>query len=123
MYTQSSLRASDVLFQENKAQHGGAVYVLFAYNTFFSNATFVNNTAAVGGAVHFYGLGTERIHQSVLLDNKAADYGGAIYVLFNGEYTKLNLSDSTIRRNTATIGGAQEQNQIDFSENWLLLSF
>ena len=72
---------SDVIFANNSAVYGGAVYDNGDYSSFY-NSTFVNNSAVYGGGSYNHGLGNS--YFNVTFNNnvaKGGDYsnGGAIF--------------------------------------------
>ncbi|MCD4818344.1 MAG: hypothetical protein K8S23_06600 [Candidatus Cloacimonetes bacterium] len=70
------------LFQNNRAEKGGAIYVR-AFDSGFVNNTFSNNNAEYGGAIYFGDYSDyNHVMHCVFKDNSAVQSGGAIYVEF-----------------------------------------
>ncbi|MBR6993074.1 MAG: Ig-like domain repeat protein, partial [Methanobrevibacter sp.] len=67
---------------------------------------FINNTADVGGAVSISSgtTGTFAIDDCTFTENKANDYGGAVYEYTGG--SDIAISNSDFNKNTAVVGGA-----------------
>ena len=105
---------STVMFFNNSASLGGAIYSFFSSNLTFSNTTavtFRDNIAAFGGALNFYGYSLVFFQGDVnctimFNNNKATQNGGAIYlqkhsgIVFQGSLTVK------FHNNEATLGGA-----------------
>ncbi len=120
------LTARDTIFTNNTAKSkGGAVYTANSSETYitryneFTNCTFKNNQATLGGAVSIYSTNAEFANGGIatitdctftsniaasMTSTSAASYGGAIYV---ERKSSLTIDNSTFKQNTArSEGGA-----------------
>jgi hypothetical protein len=96
-----TLNITNSTLSNNITTGGGGAVTSFS-NTTITNSIFDLNSGSGGGAV-FLGGGTHTITTSTFIDNFSGDNGGAILV---GQFTTLNISSSTIYRNTTGgIGG------------------
>ncbi len=103
-----TMRIDNVVFQNNSAKDGGAIYDLSANVSWpITNTTFSGNNAELNGGA-LYLLGTSQItisasseDESLFSGNTAVAQGGAIY-----NKVDLTIADSTLRNNTAWEGGA-----------------
>ena len=98
-------------FDDNEAQHGGAIALLFGAKMDISCSTFNNNTSIDGGAIYITGTGEGnhgfKIDDCKFSGNKARGIGGTIYVMWTGpEHYLINISDSVFNHNRAGTGGA-----------------
>ena len=128
--------SSTVMFHNNNATQGAAIYSSYHSNLIFSNnttATFIANAAAFGGALnsHSYSLITFQgdVNSTIVFDNnKATQNGGAIYLQKHSEMIFKEVSIVIFQNNEATLGGAINCNSnsditskrnpnITFSEN------
>ena len=82
--------------------YGGAVYIGDgSTDIFFKNCMFENCTASTGGAFHI-GMSSVTLNNCAILNNRADQNGGAIYLKTGGQ---LNLQDSRFSYNYALTGG------------------
>ena len=91
------------IFENNNVSDvGGALYIADSngHITIVDNCTFINNSAASGGAVFDYANLT--LNNSVFINNTAEEAGGAIYLYHNS----LRLNNATVEGSTAQWGGA-----------------
>jgi len=106
----AAAEARNVVFENNSAKYGGAIYVLISSTLRVSHSRFQGNAAAYrGGAVNVQGHA--EISHSVFSGNTAGSDGGAI---FTDEI--LRITNSTFEQNTADEGGAL---YVDSSEVYL----
>lgn len=91
-------------FSENCGKDGGAIYCDWREPT-IENCTFTNNAAQVdGGALFFYSISTT-VNDSIIRDNTALRYGGAIYYDAGKNVLKGSPDKGTsIERNKASNG-------------------
>ena len=89
-------------FEKNSAgsNNGGALYIQ-GKNTFVFNATFIDNKASKGAAVHVASENVT-INESRFIKNTGSSMGGAIYVTKNN----VSIINSTFAENIANSGGA-----------------
>ena len=103
--TNSNLTVIDSNFTDNNAnQNGGAIYVFTNSTLTIYNSNFTGNNATLnGGAI--YGSSDVNIHiNKTVLSENTARYGGAI---FGG---RINISNSSLVGNNASVGGAISNN-------------
>ena len=115
-----NLSVSSSTFTNNQAiRHGGAIGSYYTFSV--SGSTFTNNQAHYGGAivcsmandntiVHLY---VNAVSNCTFTDNKATNYGGAIY----NNYMNLFMTNSTFTNNQAKEGGAIYSNEYNISVN------
>lgn len=95
----------NVVFSQNTAQTGGAIYnmreLLIQDSKFNNNIATADddNDDAVGGAI-YNDIGLLNVINTSFMENEA-EYGGAIF-----NFSELTISDSTFTGNTATRSGA-----------------
>ncbi len=94
------LMLDHLLFVNNSASNGGAIYNVFGSGT-LKNTTFINNTASNNGGViaNSYKL---VIKNSTIMNSKAGNYGGVVY---NNVTGTINITNVTVKNNTANVGG------------------
>lgn len=103
----SNLSLRDSTLDNNSANSlGGAIGATDGSTITIEECTFSGNNAAnTGGGAIFVGNGgvvsNVDINRSAF-ENNTAIYGGALYF---GDYSKANVSDSTLANNSATMGG------------------
>lgn len=98
------------LFQNNQAEHGGAVTHEAGdnanLNAQYLNCQFVENTAtANGGALYFLSDNNQngsQIYQSIFKNNSAGNEGGAIGIYIDEGNTNLQSMNNLFLDNTAT---------------------
>ena len=99
----TALLNNDVIFENNRAQQGGAIFNLGSLTIYESSAS--DNTANVnGGAV--VNLGYLRSQDISFKRNAADAYGGAIFNL-----GRMNMNYVTLEQNTAGIDGGAVYNR------------
>lgn len=108
--TATSINITGLTFKNGKSSNDGGA-ILFDTAVISNsniNATFINNTAATGGAIYTtkqqYGLMNNVNISGKFIDNHAIKYyGGAIYLYIPVSNSKIN---ATFINNTAKVGGA-----------------
>jgi predicted outer membrane repeat protein len=99
IYLEAMIHLSDATFDNNSADEGGALHVRGIDPATLTGVTFSGNSARLGGAID----GGNLILTDVTFDgNSAADDGGAFHS-FGGA---MSWADVTFVNNTATRGGA-----------------
>ena len=95
-----NLTVRDSVFVNNSATNGGAIYSVGALTV--EESEFVNNTAQSGGAIYYNLVNGEfNVIDSIFIDNKATQRGGAIFV----GYGLPTVEGSEFYNNTATANG------------------
>lgn len=93
----SAAAVEDSIFTDNSADSGGAVHNGENATLIVTGSTFTNNTGGnYGGAIVNYGK--FNLEESILVQNSAAGYGGALYTGFDD----CNISNSTFESNRVT---------------------
>ena len=108
IYAQSVLKLIDSTFKYNKAEScGGAIHYSNEDQLEIKKCTFESNEVkgaildvCHGGAIYTDFGGSLRIEKCIFTNNKAYDYGGAIYA-----QSALRLIDSTFKNNKAEENG------------------
>ena len=109
------LSVENSVFKNNRAtQHGGAIYSLT--ESTIKNTSFENNLAqdfydCGGGAIYTANAETDII-DSEFINNRAENYGGAIYS--DGD---LTITNTSFKRNNAYKGGVIKQHKKNLSIN------
>ncbi len=108
IYVGGTILANDTEFENNTAySKGGAVYVTHTRDDAlslpeFTDCSFLNNTAASGGAITAYAANMSLIEGSTVtlencvIKNNEANNGGAIYISYK---STVNLKDTLIENN------------------------
>jgi hypothetical protein len=95
-------RITGSLIADNRARDfGGGVFALDRLE--IVDSSIVNNSAAHGGGVGDFDVGTVRIERSLIAQNQAREYGGGILAATTG--SALEILNSTVTGNRATLGG------------------
>ena len=91
-------------FVGNRAQRGGAIY-LIGFSLTITDSTFTSNTASEsGGAIHAANVAPVLI-RTRFINNTAEDNGGSIYLIRNADaVTGLSVFQSYFYNSTATSG-------------------
>jgi len=108
IFTEMTTRILHSRFEENKAEKAGGAVAVGKNVTLcvISNASFIKNRATVGGALSLERLSSLKIYEDTILqDNVATMYGGAMYIQLTGKLVYLFLSGSVVSGNRATVGG------------------
>ena len=102
--SESTLNISRSRCFRNKANgHGGALEVLNQAYCIISESSFVRNSAEQGGAIAAYNQVQLTIDKSLLKENDANGYGGALTIWENSD---LHVRETTWIGNLASHGGA-----------------
>jgi predicted outer membrane repeat protein len=97
IYNRGNLTVRNVVFINNIAQNGGAIYNTTSVGrATITNSHFENNNGSNFGGAIFNNAASVTINSSVLIDNRTTGGGGAIY-----NTGTLVVNDSTLINNTA----------------------
>ncbi len=112
--TAGELEIKNNLFRDNQADFGGAIFLNEGSDQInITKNRFYNNQAHnSGGALMLRALSTGQTYEldsNVLLNNQAAEIGGALYALGQGGL-RVNIINSTLGMNQADQGGALASN-------------
>lgn len=92
------LKLNNCYFENNVAENGGAVYSSDVIT--ISNCEFNSNSAGRGGAVYLSERGfinnVAEIKNTIFVNNKASNYGGALYALRNLTITNTDFKDNKV---------------------------
>tara|TARA_R110001592_G_scaffold93367_1_gene271145 strand:- start:5633 stop:10372 length:4740 start_codon:yes stop_codon:yes gene_type:complete len=99
IFNYEHLTVSDLVFQDNRARQGGAIFTESGAGATMSveNSVFLRNQASDGGAI--YGRSPLTVIDSSFVENQSTNNGGAIYA-----YT-LTVSGSSFTENSAQKSG------------------
>ncbi len=116
---QPAITVTSTQFLNNSAESGGAIFIqgwrlgdievnsVFATKAFIDRCQFRSNTADdEGGAIWFNNLKHGQIFNSLFENNSASSLGGALYGLFNEDFSTGNaaIHNNTFSGNTAAAG-------------------
>ena len=109
-----SHKGKDLVFAENKAGHGGAIFISQSTLLLLSSTRFISNTAqAGGGAINLqctFNVSFDKSSKITFNDNTAIQYySGAIYgVLTQDKYFRskiaFNTNNTMLKDNSAIVG-------------------
>ncbi|MTD72444.1 choice-of-anchor Q domain-containing protein, partial [Flavobacterium sp. LC2016-13] len=104
----SNASLQDVVFKNNLAYLGGAVYITSGNTSVFERVTFSGNQAnSHGGAIYIGSNSTSVFKNIEISGNKALENGGAVYILNN--VGKVSFINSVISGNTSNNGAIYTQ--------------
>ena len=110
----ASPHISNMIFEGNKGEYGGAIYIANSTSTIIENSIFKNNEATwgggdTGGALYLHNF-SGQISGNLFIGNSAGNYGGAISVTNN--VTVLTLTGNNFMHNRAVMGGGAIDNNL-----------
>lgn len=90
-------------FHTNKADRGGAMYIIDSKNIYFTD-TFITNNEAIhrGGGFYFVNSQSVSLTRVFIDNNHAQKEGGGLYVQKSGN---ISFIESTFSKNLATVNG------------------
>ena len=113
-YSNSSIshEGKDLVFAENKAGHGGAIFILQSTLLLLSSTRFINNKAKAGGGAinlqYTFNVSFDKSSKISFYDNTAIQYGGAIYGVltqYKNFWSKIAFNmNITLDNNSAIVG-------------------
>ena len=88
----------------NTASYGGGLY-LYNSSPTLTYVTVTGNAASYGGGLYTTEIGSPTLTYVTVTGNTATNYGGGLYLWYNGVRDVTTLTDVTVTGNTAGSGG------------------
>jgi large repetitive protein len=102
IYNAGALTLQEMLFTDNEAQQGGAVYSYYDSRLWVHDSEFYRNQASEGGALYVYYDNTvAEVTGTIFMTNTAYQSGGAVH----NQHATLTVTDSLISGNTSNHNG------------------
>jgi uncharacterized repeat protein (TIGR01451 family) len=101
----TQLTLDNVVFRDNNATRGGALWANEALITNNGGAYINNHASSRGGAIAFFNAASHLNGYAVLFEGNSSDKGGALAAMNGNDRTVFHLERGLLKDNVATVGG------------------